>query len=136
MYAVRHTVINRVLKWFFILTAAPDAVIGLLMIVCTDPFARFLHVSPPEHPLFVWVSGLMILFVSIGYLIAASDPPRYRAYIALAAAIRWGTAVLLAYAMWRGLLRHPFTALVPAEVIVGAIYFYYAARVRREASNA
>jgi uncharacterized membrane protein len=129
-------VTNRVLRWFFIITAAPDAVIGLLMVVCTDAFARFLHVSPPEHPLFVWVSGLMIMFVSIGYLIAASDPPRYCAYIALAGAVRWGTAVLLWCAMGRGLIRHPFTALVPAEIIVGAIYLFYAVRIRRDTSNA
>jgi hypothetical protein len=125
-----------ILRAFLILTAAPDALIGLTMIVRTDWLARLVHLAPPEHPLFVQVSGVMILFLSIAYLIGAYDPPRYRGNVMLAAAARYGTAAFLAWAASRGVVQKPFTALVAAELITGSVYLLYAIRLREDTANA
>jgi predicted permease len=125
-----------ILRAFLILTAAPDALIGLAMIVATDWLARLLHLPPPAHPLFVQIAGLMISFLSIAYLIAAANPSRHRAYVFLAASARYGTAAFLAYAASRGEVLKPFTALVAAELITGSVYLLYAIRLREDRADA
>jgi hypothetical protein len=112
----------RTLRLSLRLGAAYDAAFAILMVTAPALPARLLRLPLPPLPaaaFYLWVMAVLLLMLAAIYLLAASDPARYRGVVAVAAAGRLvgGVALLLASANAAGLAGlYPLAA---ADLLLG-----------------
>ena len=96
--AALQPLLPRLLRWSLWLGALYDGVFALAMLVAPGLPARLLHLPLPGEPFYLWLIAILLLMLGALYVVAATDPRRYDAIVAVAIAGRLAGAVAFAAA--------------------------------------
>jgi hypothetical protein len=91
----------RLLRASLIAGALYDLGFAVLMVLAPGFLARVLRLPLPGPRFYLWLIAVLLAMVASLYLVAAHDPRRYSAVIAVAIAGRAAGAAALALAAWR-----------------------------------
>jgi hypothetical protein len=100
-----------------------DLSFGLAMLFTHEPLARWLALPLPAEPLYVQLSGLLLLVLGALYALPAYDPSRYRGVVAVAGIGRLLGALFLALA-WRRRGWPALLGLALGDLALGAVHLW------------
>lgn len=113
-------------RWFFLVAALYDIVLGVAFMVAGDAILRAIGMSPPPHVAYFQLAAVFVFVQGLSYLVAWRDLPASRGLVWVGVAYKGGYTALAIWYIALGLLPSPFFApwaLADFAFMLGFLWF-------------